>query len=37
MKKQKIYELIGRITVFTLLHIGLGLFMYWAFLQNTIY
>ena len=36
-KKQKIFEIIGKITVYVLLHAGLAMFGYWAFLQNTIY
>lgn len=37
MKKRKAYEIIGRITVFVLLHTGLVLFGLWALSQNTIY
>ncbi len=37
MKKQKIYEIIGRITIFIALHAGLVLFGLWALSQNTIY
>lgn len=37
MKKSKIYELIGRATVFLVGYIGIIAFIVWAFLQNTIY
>ena len=37
MKKQKIYEIVGRITVYVILHAGIAAFGYWAFIQNTIY
>lgn len=37
MKKQKLYELIGRAVVYGSLYVGTVAFMIWAFLQNTIY
>lgn len=37
MKKQKIFELIGKAVVLIALHGGIAVFLYWAFLQNTIY
>lgn len=37
MKKNKIYELIGRAVVYTSLYAAAILGTVWAFLQNTIY
>lgn len=37
MKKSKIYELIGRVTVFLVAYTGTIAFIVWAFLQNTVY
>lgn len=37
MKKNKIYELIGRAVIYIGLYAGAVIFTVWAFMQNTIY
>ncbi len=37
MKKQKIYELIGRVVVFITLHAGAVAFCLWALSRMTVY
>ena len=37
INKNKVYELVGRLVVYGALYVGSIAFVYWAFLQNTIY